>query len=399
MTDYYRLLGLPQTATDAQIRAAFKRLAMQYHPDRNPDNPRAEEIFKQFNEAYHVLSDPVKKFRYDSRFYTYETQSSTRAAEEYARAMRHRQQYSRRAHTSPKQRNPATSAGYFKIQGLAFFVFLLLSGISFGIVHLASFFFNQYQQSIHHENVKKVQEVNVLFSSGKIDEAISRIMLLNKTTPMESVFRITQDSLVLEIERMAEESFSKRNFEQALYYFQYFKKYQERGHTETLEKIYTCQYNLSRYAESLQSLKQLHSERPWSIELIYKIARLNLEHLNNPQEAMHYFSLGEKTFRDNMTDIYGEAFMVMLDPKDVPDLYYEIFIAKAKTEILLKDYKEAAPDLELAIYLRPARPEGYQTRAELSIEQKQYRAACADLRKAEALGATDLAALQNKHCL
>jgi curved DNA-binding protein CbpA len=105
VTDYYQILGLSQTATSAQIRAAFKRLAMQYHPDRNPNNPMAEEIFKQVNEAYHILSDPLKKARYDSRFYTYETQSSTQAAEEHWREVRRKQQQTRRQYAPATGKN------------------------------------------------------------------------------------------------------------------------------------------------------------------------------------------------------------------------------------------------------------------------------------------------------
>lgn len=397
VTDYYHILGLSQTATSSQIRTAFKRLAMQYHPDRNPNNPVAEEIFKQVNEAYHILSDPLKKARYDSRFYTYGTQSSTQAAEKHWRDVRRRQQ-TRRQYAPPPEKTYTITGNYFKIQGLAFLVFIIMSGISFGIVHIASFFFDQYQESIHRENQLKAREVTTLFGSGKIDEAITRIIELNKTAPMEAVFRSTHDSLVNEIKHRAEKNFTNRNFKEALYYYQYFKKYQDYGKTETLEKIAVCQYNTAMYAEALQSLKQLHSEKPWSLELIYDIAKLNLNHLNNPAEAMFYFALGEKTFRDNMEKIYGEAFMVMMDPKDIPDLYYEIFIAKAQLELKLKDFKEAGPDLELAIYLRPARPEGYKVRAELNIEQQQFRTACTDLRKAEELGATGIAELQSKYC-
>lgn len=398
MTDHYQILGLSQTATAAQIRTAFKRLAMQYHPDRNPGNPMAEEIFKQVNEAYHILSDPLKKARYDSRFYTYETQSSTQAAEEHWREMRRRQQQARRQYAPPKEKTYTITGNYFKVQGLAFLVFLVMSGISFGIVHTASFFFNQHKQSIHRKNQLKAQEVNALFGAGKIDEAITKITLLNQTEPGEYLFRNTHDSLVNELKRVAEQSFAARNFASALKYYEYFKKYQDHGQTETLEKISVCQYNLALYPETLQSLKQLHSEKPWSLQLIYEIAQLNLNHLNNTTEAMFYFNLGEKTFRDNLEKIYGEAFMVMMNPKDIPELYYEIFVAKAKTEVSLKDYKEAGPDLELAIYLRPARPEGYKVRAELNIGRQQFRTVCADLRKAKELGATDVQELQSTYC-
>lgn len=398
MQDYYQILGLPQTATAAQIRAAFKRLAMQYHPDRNPNNPMAEEIFKQVNQAYHILSNPLKKARYDSRFYTYETQSSTQAAEAHWREVRRRQQQTRRPYTPPKERTYTITGSYYRIQALAFLVFIILSGISFGVVHLASFFFDRYEAGIHRENVIKAKAVITLFEAGKIEEAIGQIIVLNKTAPMEAVFRNTHDSLVNEIQRRAVENFNSRNFREALYYYQYFKKYQHYGQTETLEKIARCQYNTAMYAEALQSLKQLHSEKPWSLELIYEIARINRDHLNNPAEAMFYFNLGEKNFRENLENIYGEAFMVMMDPNNIPDLYYEIFIEKARLELQLKDFKEAESDLELAIYLRPARPEGYKVRAELNITRKRYQSVCTDLRKAKELGETGITELQSKYC-
>lgn len=63
--DYYQVLGLPKTATEDEIRKAFRKLAMRYHPDRNPGNKEAEDKFKEANEAYEVLSDPQKRARYD----------------------------------------------------------------------------------------------------------------------------------------------------------------------------------------------------------------------------------------------------------------------------------------------------------------------------------------------
>lgn len=63
--DYYESLGVPRNASDADIKKAFRKLAREYHPDVAKDKKKAEEKFKEINEAYEVLSDPAKRKKYD----------------------------------------------------------------------------------------------------------------------------------------------------------------------------------------------------------------------------------------------------------------------------------------------------------------------------------------------
>jgi curved DNA-binding protein CbpA len=77
LRNYYLILELVNFSSREAVKGAFKRLAFQYHPDRNPDNSEAEEMFKLINEAYRVLNDPNKKYRYDELLRTGATPAKT----------------------------------------------------------------------------------------------------------------------------------------------------------------------------------------------------------------------------------------------------------------------------------------------------------------------------------
>lgn len=67
MTDYYAILGVARTASDSEIKTAFRKLAKIYHPDKNPNNPNSKGIFEQVLLAYNVLINPHSRKRYDTK--------------------------------------------------------------------------------------------------------------------------------------------------------------------------------------------------------------------------------------------------------------------------------------------------------------------------------------------
>ena len=97
--DYYKTLEIPKTATESDIKKAYRKLARKYHPDLNPNNAEAEKKFKEINEANEVLSDPEKRKKYD------EFGKDWKYADEFNKAKKE-QQYSRNA-------NPEQDYGQF----------------------------------------------------------------------------------------------------------------------------------------------------------------------------------------------------------------------------------------------------------------------------------------------
>ena len=84
--DYYELLGVNRNAGEDEIKKAYRKLALQHHPDRNPGDKQAEEKFKEISEANDVLSDPKKRKIYDQLGF-YSDNIDPAAAEAYARMM------------------------------------------------------------------------------------------------------------------------------------------------------------------------------------------------------------------------------------------------------------------------------------------------------------------------
>jgi len=66
-TDYYKILNVNKNASESEIKKAYRKLAMKYHPDRNKGDKSAEEMFKKISEAYAVLSDKEKREQYDTQ--------------------------------------------------------------------------------------------------------------------------------------------------------------------------------------------------------------------------------------------------------------------------------------------------------------------------------------------
>ena len=391
MQDFYEALGVNRLASQTQIKAAFKKMAMRYHPDRNPGNKQAEETFKFLNEAYHTLSDPVKRSRYDSRFHI--------ITEEINEA--YWQEVKRRRYQQWKQKRDSyyrLDKNYFKIQGLAFLVFLLIAGFCFAVINTAHYYVRQQQMEKWRANSLQLKQVNGLFGEGKFHDAFSMIRSMEERDPLDFRFGFVRDSLVAALRQRADHEYREKNFTSAVAHYLVLKNYEHPVRYETLENMSMCQYYLGNYKESLEALKHLHNQQPGDLGLVYKIALINLEKLDNPREALQYFTMGKKLFKENLSRVYGNAFQIVMNPRDAPDIYYSMFRGRALANMKVGNYPDAVTDCNWAIFLRPQDGEAYYLRALANISGKDFYAACDDAHKARQLGFKAARWVGNEYC-
>lgn len=167
MTDYYQTLGVSRQAGEKEIKSAFKKLAFQYHPDRNPGNIAAEEKFKQINEAYQVLSDVNGKLIYDLKLsgqYTpppvYQTYTPPQHRPTYA-------QGESRAYARPQYTYNSAQAG--KVYLIGMLVLLIMGALGYS---LYTFMNHRTARIRYAEALAYIDQDHTYAAIAKLDEAL-----------------------------------------------------------------------------------------------------------------------------------------------------------------------------------------------------------------------------------
>lgn len=160
MPDFYDILGLPTTASAADIRTAYRRLALRWHPDRNPTDAAAEEHFKRLNEAYQVLGDPERRRQYDAwRGYVASGQAPS-VARPRDPAYRPRPQTTRQA---PRTAEPKTPEGRLWLRWALVFVIVI------GLAVLAKAPIDRWH------GVREFRQAERLLAEGDTTEALYQL--------------------------------------------------------------------------------------------------------------------------------------------------------------------------------------------------------------------------------
>jgi tetratricopeptide (TPR) repeat protein len=284
-----------------------------------------------------------------------------------------------------------------RVQALAFLVFLIFAGTCFGIIHTVNYFADQRELAKWRESMAQLHRAYAMFGSGDFDNAFGLVEKLQIEHPFETRITVARDSLFVELREMADDRFRAKEFEAAATYYAVLSQKQKPQRLEVTLQLSRCYYYLEKYDKAIQSLEHVRAQQPWNLELLYEVGLIYYEKLDNPEVALRYFSEGKNLFIKNMSSVYGAAFEILINPKNVPTIYFDIFVMRGKANLRLNNDKEAITDFNWAVFLRPEPGEPYRLRAEGEIRIKDFGEACEDLVMAARRGIA-VTELQRLYC-
>jgi curved DNA-binding protein CbpA len=415
MSTYYSILGVSEEASPDEIKAAFKRLAVRYHPDKNPDDPHSEELFKQVNEAYQVLSDAQQKFFYDQRLHAHRHRQSyapytsgggSGAGPGYMRQSRARRERWRQGYAAgyagvpPQYRHHNEAQRRQDDRKGIIIAFSLVGAVAVVIISMIGIHRYQIQRETDRMRGEHAAFMDYIRKHHDQDSIVRTLERVDRqlATTYHAALADFRDSLMAEVRGQAERRFKAREYEAARLYLGIMRANFPQDQNWIDPQLVECLVALKRYPEAEQVLRDLIGRKESLLYANMALGRLYREMYQSPEMALGYYNTAIAQIIRQYQEKYGNAYALMLDPANESEAQYEAFLAKAELCLALGDYAAAKAAATWASFLRPQRPQAHQCKASACMGLGSRGDACASWQAAAELGSGQAADSLRRYC-
>ena len=406
MENLYQLLGVSESAGMDEIRKAYKKLAVRYHPDKNPGNRAAEEMFKKVNNAYQILSDMQQRAHYDLLRNYQQFQSTTTYTDynnKYSRTYRH-------ATYEERQRHAANAASYSEsyeeerkkvaresitIGSILIFGVLIIVG---GYMFISSYLDHKKQEEIDAQIASRIAIIENYYEKDDFRAAFEEADMLISGWPIHPEARNLRERLLVSLNKKAETAYKESHYEKALEYYlvlQDFDKYLEKDFEF---KVAKCFVEQKQYDQAVERLKNIIEENPNNLQAWCEIGKILGNGKKDYAEASKYIDYAKKMAITFYEQRYGKAYPMIVEPSSLSSVHYDIFYNRALIQKEMGHYSEAIKDCSWASFLRENKGEVDFLRAECEYALGNYQNACSYARKAEGKNYSQATELKNVYC-
>lgn len=324
MRNHYYTLGLSENATPEEIKAAFKRLAVKYHPDKHMGNTDMEEKFKSVNQAYQVLSDPYKKAQFDlqlqyQRFH--EAQSSAPPRQPYHYQPPNKPYGGRPRYTgrpvNHKENAKATLYAFAITFGIAIIVMVVK-----GVYDL---YLQRKYDAFLADRREVFNEARTLFDQDQIKESLTLLSDISPFLPEEDDMKKYQTGIMEDLMFKGEANYLSEDFENAVRYFELverFSSYQPMSMKSRLAESYR---EIGEAEEAVKILKQLIEAKYQVIRALVEIGEIYERDLRDTEMGLRYYELARDVAVKQYESRFGRAYMVVVTEEFIPREHYKLY--------------------------------------------------------------------------
>ncbi|MDP4679373.1 MAG: DnaJ domain-containing protein [Cyclobacteriaceae bacterium] len=379
--NHYQILEIPENASLDEIKSAFKKLAIKYHPDKHMGDPVMEERFKVLNSAYQTLSNPYSKHKYDmslkfGSFDIPERPTPPPPPRYYQRP--ERPVYPRESITSKKNLIATLYAFLF-----AFVVGLIIQ-IGIWVV--------EYNRSVERERLLSERreffgEALSAYDNGEIKESLLIIDDMGMFFESESDMREYKDMLLNNILTRAEESMKSKRYKTALNFYSILEKFPSGTSLNISLNKAEAHKQIGNYDQAIHIYQQLYMSGYRTVSFYIEMGDIYESGLKNIDKALEYYEKATKIATKDYESIFGKAYPVLVSRKYIPLHHYKLFMKLANAYYLTEKYESSLKSLVWTKIIWPDSSLNYTISGKCHQALGDQLMACKEFNLARKLGA------------
>lgn len=384
MSNHYHTLGVSESASLADIKAAFKVKAIQLHPDKHAGNMEMEELFKEVNHAYQVLSNPYKKARYDIQL---------KYGQEYTSHQQYH--YERPAYTQPRSR-PSYAEPQINWRenwiatAYAFGFTFIMAAIVMSGIGIKNYIDTKALENLLTERRATFREAQLNYRNGQIEPALISLNGLGVFRESEGDMEEFKKELYVEFVDRAETKFNKGIYDDAIYYYELIENYGPRNPLMLKEHLaYSYRAN-DQPGKAIKKFTELILADYRKMECHLAIAVIYHKDLGDPQTSLPYYESASDYAIERYKSIYGTAYPLVLNGEYLPPEHYYLYTGLAQVLLETGNPEKAIKATKWNVNMWPDSADNYLTAAKGLYAIGEYDKACNSLSIAKALGSHEI---------
>ncbi|MEQ9403139.1 MAG: DnaJ domain-containing protein [Cyclobacteriaceae bacterium] len=368
MTNYYHVLGISESASADEIKAAFKKQAVKYHPDKHPDKPQMEEKFKEVNQAYQTLSDQYEKARYDLKL-NYRRFSDSPKPPPYT----YQRRPGRPVYTPPRVDYRQNTIATLYAFGITFGIALI---VMIGVWMKQGYDQKQLEKLLA-ERREVYDEAKVSYQNEDYESAFGLMSSLEFFRLEERDMKQFKDNMVSDLITKGDEKFKSKTYNEAIYLYELVQKFEPKkpffGLKVQLAEAYK---KVNDPAKSIEIYEDLMVRDYKIIASMVEIAEIRRDFLQDIEAARDYYLDAHKRAVKQYKSFYGEGYSLVINQKYVPSEHYDLYTGLADIYLRLDNPEMAIKAADWNKYVWPDSTDAYLISAKAYIVKEMNDRAC-----------------------